>query len=349
MLTNIYIFISLCMTIFCVLLISPVATKIGLVDRPDHRKRHSVPVPLVGGICVLFGSMFAALLMHISLQPYRSLFLGSGILLLTGVLDDFNDISPKLRLGIQFFSAFLVIYPGKLWLADFGYLLGPEIHFLVGPAVGAVITIVAVMTMINAMNMIDGQDGLLGGVAFIQLGWLAWLAHISHLHTSYHLLLVILGSLLGFLCFNFRLPGRSQALIFMGDAGSTVLGFITAWFCIYLAQSGHMPVSIRPISFLWIIAFPLFDLSSSMLRRLISGKSPLRPDRGHMHHVIARLVPGIRLSSFVLYVLTFIFGAIGVFGEQYGAPTYLLFLLFCLCWLIYFMFVAFSNRWLSDH
>ena len=67
-----------------------------------------------------------------------------------------------------------------------------------------------------------------------------------------------------------------------------------------------------------------------------------------MHHVIAGLVPGVRLSSFVLYVLTFIFGAIGVLGEQYGAPTYVLFLMFCLCWLIYFVFVAFSNRWLSD-
>ena len=148
----------------------------------------------------------------------------------------------------------------------------------------------------------------------------------------------------GFLVFNFRIPGRKQAIIFMGDAGSTILGYIMVWFSLFLSQTTHTVSHVRFVAFLWIIALPLFDFFSAVIRRLLSKKTPLRSDRGHLHHVILRLGLHVSLSTPLLYIFAIVCGAVGVVGELNGISESILFLLFITICIVYFIFVTVTNK-----
>ena len=281
-----YFICAFVVAMLAVKLMQPLAHRFGLIDKPNHRKLHVLPVALVGGIAVFCGIIFAAFFLHINLDKFHTLLFGSAVLLVLGVVDDFFGISPYLRLLVQLLLALLLVYHGHLMISNVGELLNKTIDIQFGKFVAPVITLIAVMAMINAMNMLDGQDGLLGGVAAIQLAWMAFLSYKLGNWIAGDVLLIIIGGICGFLVFNLRWPWMKQAYVFMGDAGSTMLGFVTAWFAIYLSQS---PVSIQhvgPITFLWIVALPALDISSVVLRRVLAGKSPLSPDRGHVHHML---------------------------------------------------------------
>ncbi len=345
--TYIYVIISFFIAACSVYALIPVACRIGLVDHPDSRKQHKKKTPLIGGVAVMFAISCTAMLMHIDLHPFRSLFLGSALLLFVGVLDDMHEVSPSFRLIFQFMAALFLIYPGGFHLSYFGHLFGESHNLTVMPFVGCLLTIIAVMAMINAMNMLDGQDGLLGGISCIQMIWFAIIAHMFHLHDIYHLLLVIIGALLGFLVFNFRLPGRLQGLIFMGDAGSTVMGYMAAWFAIFLSQSHSITMHVRPVAFLWVLALPLFDVSAAFCRRLIHRQSPFKPDRGHLHHIIQYFGIKVSISSLFLYVFSAILGAVGVLGEWHGISEAHLFFFFLGLWVVYTCCITLSNSRLN--
>ena len=149
---------------------------------------------------------------------------------------------------------------------------------------------------------------------------------------------------MGFLIFNYRWPWLKQAIVFMGDAGSTLLGFICVWFSIFLSQSNHITQTIRPVAFFWIMAFPLCDIAGAMTRRLLNKKSPIRPDRGHLHHIIHRLGVDIELSTPILYLFSFVCGAYGVLGELLGLSEFFLFNSFIVLLFFYIAFVTMINK-----
>lgn len=340
-----YVLFSFIVTVSAVLLIKPFAYRIGLVDCPGDRKHHTITVPLIGGLCIFIAVMLSVLIfVHDSRRPYVCLFVGCFILLGVGIWDDIKDISAKTRLVVQLLVALLLIYPGGMVLSNLGFILGPHIQVALGYSVGAVLMVFVVFALINAMNMVDGQDGLLGGVTLIQLFSFTLLSKLYGLTVAYHLLMLILGSLSGFLAFNFRWPWQKQASVFMGDAGSTVMGFVTAWFFIYLVQHSVHRAYIHPVVLLWIIAFPLYDISSAMIRRALNNQSPLRGDRGHLHHIIERSGISPMISSLLLYAMTAVFCAIGVVGGYLKVPDYLLFSLFIVGWLMYLFFIIHANK-----
>lgn len=295
-------------TLFCIWLLKPLAFRIGLVDRPGGRKLHQADVPLIGGIAMFFGFCFALLTLHVSLQAYRGLLAGSGLLLMMGVMDDFNELGTKLRLFGQLLAALLLIIWGRESLNNLGnlFFLG-DIHIGLW---AFPLTVIAVMGFINSINMIDGQDGLAGGVALGQVILLLLISLYLKIHIDSLFLILIAVVLCVFLFFNVRFGSRQQANIFMGDSGATFIAFLIAWFAIRLSQANTELV--KPMTILWILAFPLFDLISVSIYRIRRGKSPLVAGRDHIHHILDLYRINSNISTLLLCVFSVLLGIIGI-------------------------------------
>lgn len=307
-------------TLGSILTLYPVAHRIGLVDRPGGRKTHDHHTPLIGGVGMFLGLLTLGIVSPAAFGAFLPLIGTAGLLLVVGVIDDYREISANVRLLAHLAAALLMIIWGHNRLTSMGDLV------FLGPVVLGVlaipVTLFAVASAINAINMADGVDGLCGGLVLIALGFMAVLAGDAHLVHAIQLLTVMLCCVAGFLLLNFRFPWRQRAHIFMGDAGSTVLGFILAWMLIYLSEHG----ACRPVTVLWLIALPLLDTASVMVIRRLEGKSMFTPGRDHLHHQLMDAGLGVRKSVAVMYGLSGLFGMIGLAGEFSALPDGVLFL-----------------------
>lgn len=294
-------------TVFCIWLLRPLARHIGFVDRPGGRKTHSHDIPLIGGVALFFGFSFGLLVLSISLKDYRGLLAGVALLLLMGVVDDFKELGSSLRLIGQFLAALIFVFWGGPLLLHLGnlFFLGPvDLGIWAYP-----LTILLVMGFVNSMNMLDGQDGLSGGIVLGQLVLLFILAYQLHLSTVIQLSALLIVLLVIFLFFNLPVPWRKRASIFMGDSGITFLAFIVAWFGLYLAQVD--PEQIAPLTILWIVALPIFDLLHVVVKRIKEKRSVLEAGRDHVHHVLH--VAGWRMGVSTSFLCVLSVG-LGLFG-----------------------------------
>ncbi|RDS83732.1 undecaprenyl/decaprenyl-phosphate alpha-N-acetylglucosaminyl 1-phosphate transferase [Dyella monticola] len=253
------------------------AESIGLVDRPDERKRHVGNIPLIGGLAAFFGVIVSMCFEGQSLL-FTNVLLGTGaVLALTGALDDRFDLSVRLRLLIQTAAVLTMIYCTGIYIHTLGHLFGYNLEL---GALGIPLTLVAVVGLLNAFNMMDGIDGLAGMLTLVSIGGISMLQGFSHWH-SIILLLLLAASLLPDLAANLDLIGRK---VFLGDAGSIMIGYFLAWTLIQLSQQSHPYLS--TVDVLWCVALPLLDTLQVTVRRLREGKSPFKPDRGHIHHIM---------------------------------------------------------------
>lgn len=289
--------------------LKPFAKKVGLVDVPGGRKQHEVRTPLIGGVGIFAGAYTLAFLDRNAFMSFVPLFVSAGFVLAAGVWDDLVELSPTLRLWLHLLAGMLMVFWGGNQLSALGNLFGAGTVMLGVMAVP--ITLFAVASAINAVNMTDGVDGLCGGVALIFLSYMGCFANRADLVDASVLIAVLICSIVGFLLLNFRFPWRRQAAVFMGDAGSTVIGFVLAWLLIYLAEHRAFP----PVVALWIIAYPLVDTASVMLRRRLRGGSMLAPGRDHLHHLLQDMGFSVRQTVFVIYALAAAFGGIGLIGS----------------------------------
>lgn len=333
---------ALVLSAAAVLLIRPLALRGGLLDRPGGRKRHDGDVPLVGGLAVTC-SVCASAMFFLSFKGYYiALLSGLGVLAIAGMIDDLRGISPLPKLGIQIFAAILMTSWGNVYLMSLGDIVGHREIALLNW--GIPLTLFAVVAVINAMNMIDGLDGLAGGLAFIMFAWLTYLATEIGNIPAQRMCAVFAGALLGFLLFNMRTPLRGRKRVFLGDAGSLMLGYGIVWFAVELSQPAynrgeHVP----PVVMLWIAGFLLIDLLAVVIRRVVKGRNPLEADRTHMHHILARLnVP----QDVIVWIILFsnaVLGLIGVIGWKAGLSEQVLFLGFLLVTLIHLLIMR--NAW----
>lgn len=300
--------VAMLATLFCIWLLRPLAHHIGFVDRPGGRKVHEQNTPLIGGIAMFFGFCFALLSLHVSLQAYRGLIAGSSVLILMGVVDDFKELSSKLRLLGQLLAILFLIGWGHKLVGNLG-----NIFFFGDLHLGLwafPLTVVSVMAYINAMNMVDGQDGLAGGVALTQSVLLLVLAVHLNRYSDLRMLIILVVLLTVFLSFNMRFPWRRKASIFMGDSGITFIAFLIAWFAIELSQANtHI---VKPVTVLWILAFPLFDLIAVSIFRIRQRKPVLAASRDHFHHVLHVAGIKVQMSTFLLCLLSLVCGGIGI-------------------------------------
>ncbi len=307
------------------------AKHVGLVDRPGLRKRHQGAIPLAGGVSVMAGICFAFAIMHHHIPQIRLYLFSAWVLVFIGILDDRFDVSVKIRALVQAIIALVMMFTGKLYLLSFGFILGPW-EMVVGPF-GYILTLFAVWASINAFNMIDGIDGLLGClscVTFLAMGILLFSSGYISLGIW---CLIMITTITPHILFNLGIMGRRYK-VFMGDAGSTLIGFTIIWILLESTQ-GELP-AIAPVTALWLIAIPLMDMVAIMYRRMSKGMSPFAADRQHIHHLIMRAGFTSGQTLMLITLIAVLLAGIGVLGQNLSfISDWIMFSLFLLIFIFY--------------
>lgn len=291
-------------------LLQPVACWLGLVDKPGGRKRHEGLIPLIGGISVFLGVFLTGYLFLDQPTFIRFFMIGGGLMVFLGAIDDRYDISPRFRLVGQVIIASIFVYGLDLHLASFGNLLGLGEVFC--GWLGYPLAILSLVGVVNAFNMLDGIDGLIGSlgvVSFLSLSYLFGAA--GHVNLAM-LCIVFVGALLSFLVFNIWGKAGSDRLgkVFMGDAGSMLVGLSVGVLLICGAQGES--VAFKPVTALWFVLLPMTDMFTIMYRRVRRGKSPVAPDRTHIHHILTRAGFKPRQTLCILIVVQVVLISFGV-------------------------------------
>jgi UDP-GlcNAc:undecaprenyl-phosphate/decaprenyl-phosphate GlcNAc-1-phosphate transferase len=300
----------------------PVASAIGLVDRPGGRKTHVGVVPVIGGLCMYLGMLVVLPLVEPPIHGQTSFLMAAGLLVAIGVIDDRFDLPPVVRLMTQGAAGLILCLGAGLMVRDLG-----DILFIGTIPLGwfaVPFTALVAISVINAFNMLDGMDGLAGGVALASLAVVAVTSLLFGGGTGLTLALVSIAVVLGFLVVNFPAKFNRPVRTFMGDAGSTLLGFTVVWLGLQLAHGPERVIS--PVTALWIAALPIFDLFISFGRRIRKGQSPLSPDQEHFHHILLRAGLSDREILVVMVGTAFLVGLSGVLAHRAGVPDGVLFL-----------------------
>ena len=307
-------------TAIAIALLTRLAPTLGLVDRPGGRKDHAHPVPVVGGIALVITILAGQFLPGGSAIPPH--FIAATVaLVVVSIWDDFRELHHLVRFGGQIVAVLVMVYGAGNYLHNVGDLLGWRSIGLWQLSVP--ITVFAVVGVINAVNMVDGMDGLAGSLGLVAFAWYGVAAVILGNAPLANFAWLLCGALAGFLLFNLRLPWQHEARVFLGDAGSTLLGFALAWFAIDLTQ-GDWPW-MHPIAAVWVVLIPLADTLSLVARRLARGKNPFHPDREHIHHFLLARGLSVNQALAVLVSLSAVFGAVGVLGWRAGVSEPVLF------------------------
>jgi len=271
------------------------------------------------------------------------------VLVGVGIYDDRHELTARLRFMAQTVTAAIMVWMGGLTVFNLGYLLQADTPTTLG-LMAVPFTLFAAVGGINAMNLCDGLDGLASGLALIGLGTLAIAAGTAGTSVDFHTLLILIGAILAFFLMNFRFPWRTQgACVFMGDAGSTFIGFAFAWFFVRLSQSDTPAIS--PVMALWVFAIPLMDTVSVMTRRILRGRSPFAPDREHLHHILLLAGFGVMETTLIILGLSLVMAVIGYGGYCYAVPEHYLFYTFIILFMGYFMMTLHAwkvMKWLKQ-
>lgn len=303
------ILIFLFTTVF-IFLARTVAKKIGLVDKPNYRKRHQGLIPLVGGISVYAGICFAFLISQYYI-PHTSLYIScAGGLVAVGVLDDRFDLSVKIRASVQAVIGIIMMVFAGLYLASLGHIFG-NWEMTLGPF-GYFLTLFAIWAAINAFNMVDGIDGLLGGLSSVSFASMGLILALAGQYSMAMMCFAMIAAILPYSLLNLELLGRRYK-VFMGDAGSTLIGFTVIWILLETTQGEAHPIS--PVTALWVIAIPLMDMVAIMYRRLRKGMSPFSPDRQHIHHLMMRAGFTPHQAFLLITLAAILLASVGVIGE----------------------------------
>lgn len=306
-------------------LLTPLAQRFAWTDCPSSpRKRHTQAVPVVGGPALLFTLLTLG---WVVMRPesdlaYFYMLLGAIVIAVLGWLDDQHNLRVRTRLLGQIMAMLLLTLGGGVTLTSLGNLFGfgeLNLGWLSVP-----ITVIAGVGLINAFNMIDGIDGLAAGLGLVTLTFLYALLTLQGI-TPAPVLLVVIAALVPFLAFNCQWPGFRGRYMFLGDSGSMLLGYMVVTATVYYSQ--QTPDVLAPVNALWLVAVPLLDLFVVMLRRIMSGQSPMRADRRHLHHLLLRFGLAPRAVSLRLVVAAIGFATMGVYAQLANVKESLMLLL----------------------
>ena len=179
-------------------------------------------------------------------------------------------------------------------------------------------TLLVIVSVINAFNMMDGLDGLAGGVGLAALAAGTFAALVFGDGGGASVGFIGLAVVLSFLVFNFPSIHNRKVRTFMGDAGSTLLGFMVVWMGLTLAHDSTPVIS--PVTALWLAALPIFDLFISFGRRIAKGRNPLHPDSEHFHHILFRSGFTVRQVAIIMTTTAFVVAMTGVLAHRAGVP-----------------------------
>lgn len=309
---------SFTITVLAIMWLLPLARRYGWVDHPDGgRKDHAEPTPVIGGFAVYLGMIVTTLVFLGEQTVPRSFVLGVSLLAVVGTLDDRFNLNWRVRLLTQITAALILIQIGGIRAEHLGPVFGlPDVEF---GWLGLPISVVGIVGLINALNMIDGIDGLLGSLALLSLLMcVAAGAYAGAPDVTWRIFIPI-GAIAAFLLYNLRYGTNSRARVFMGNAGSMILGFTIAHVSFRLTQNAAHPVS--PVLALYLVAVPVIDCLVLIARRLRQGRSPFNGDRDHVHHLL--LDAGFSVNQVVAFlVLVTVLAAAGAGGWLLLSPPY---------------------------
>lgn len=288
-----------------------IAYKVGAVDQPKDRGIHVKPMPRMGGIAIFLGFIVTVMLLIPTVKAFEwkqisGLLIGGLIIFLLGFFDDIYSLNAKLKLFVQIIAALVVIYSNiRIEFVTWPFA---ESNILLIQKLSIPITLIWIVGVTNAVNLIDGLDGLAAGVSSIAAICLMILSIFSPNPigpVAALLTAALAGSCLGFLPYNFN-----PAKIFMGDTGSTFLGFVLAVTSIQGLIKGYTVVTI--IIAVLVLALPIFDTTFAILRRILNRKPIMEADRGHLHHRLMDKGYSQKRAVITLYGISGGFGIIGI-------------------------------------
>lgn len=316
----------------------------GAVDIPkDARRMHKKPTPRIGGLAIVFGFLVSTLCFA---QPTRQLLgtlLGTAIIVVMGFIDDCKDLPAKLKFVIQIIAALVVIFVGDIKIDVFTNpnFLSDNPYWVLPGWLSVTLTVIWIVFITNAVNFIDGLDGLAAGVSAIMSVSLVFIAIRVGEYNIALLGIALMGSCFGFLPFNFN-----PAKIFMGDTGSTFLGFMLATLSIQGVFKSYAVISFAVP--LLILGLPLFDALFAMLRRILHGENPMKADRGHLHHRLVDMGFSQKQTVFILYAISGVLGITAVLLAESGVLRALL-LVICVLILLLIGSLIGKNSYVHSH
>jgi len=293
----IFIF-SLFLTVALIPIVRRMAFRVNLVDEPDERKVHVLPMPRSGGICMAMGAIVPVLIwVPIVDESLRAVLIGAALIVFFGVVDDIKNLKYTHKLLGQTAGSLVVIFWGDVRIHYLGNLLPTD--FVLPFFISFALTLFFIVGITNAINLSDGLDGLAGGISmlsFISIGYLAYQCDKMELAL---MVTAVVGAVLGFLRYN-----THPATIFMGDGGSQLLGFLCAVFTLILTQCNTPYSQVTP---LFLIGFPILDTLTVMVERIVNGVSPFKPDKNHFHHKLMKLGLYHSESVITIYIVQAVF------------------------------------------
>ena len=302
----------------------------GAVDVPkDNRRMHDHPIPRMGGLAIFLGFLLSVILflpflgdMGISPQ-IRGMLLGAVIIVVLGILDDIYALPALPKLIVQIVAAVIAVASGNLiTVLSNPNVFSSELYWELG-WLSYPVTVVWIVGVTNAVNLIDGLDGLACGVSTISSMTMLVIALAMAEPEVAILMAALAGGCLGFLPYN-----MNPAKIFMGDTGSTFLGFVLGVVSIQGLFKYYMLISFV-VPFL-LLGLPIFDTCFAFIRRIAHGQSPMHADRSHIHHRLIDMGFSQKQAVAVLYVISAILGLSAVVLTTSGALKAML-LLLALC------------------
>ncbi|MBK8623122.1 MAG: undecaprenyl/decaprenyl-phosphate alpha-N-acetylglucosaminyl 1-phosphate transferase [Saprospiraceae bacterium] len=298
------------LTLLFIPVLRKAAVYFGLVDKPGQRKIHIKPIPLVGGLGIYFAVTLTLAFIwpvHAIILNFKNPFIATTILLIMGVIDDRFDLNALLKLSVQ------------LLLAHYTFMQGIKIESLHGlfgifdlsGDFQYILTIIIIAGVINAFNLMDGIDGLAGGIGITGFGIFSYLAVLTNQTQLLLIFIALTGALLAFLYFNLS----QKQKIFMGDAGSMMIGYILVVSGINLLQNAGTSgdLSIAAAIVVSVLMIPVYDAIRVFKGRMKKGKSPFFADKSHLHHLLLSLGFSHRSITINILILMFSLIVIGYF------------------------------------
>lgn len=297
-------------------LVKRLAKKVGAMDIPkDQRRMHHKPIPRMGGLSIFLAFLISFLIFGEMDRGLRGILLGATVIVILGIADDIKTLRALPKFGIQILAAVLVVIHG----CRIEQFLGWELPVWFS----CIATVIWIVMITNAVNFIDGLDGLAAGVSAISAGTMLIVALMlvpEHNATLSALVLAaILGGCIGFIPYNFN-----PASIFMGDTGSTFLGFMLASVSVFGLFKTYAVISFA-VPFL-VLGLPIFDICFAVIRRLAKGQSPMHADRGHVHHRLIDMGFSQKQAVAISYLISVMLGLCAVVLTDKGEVQALIFL-----------------------
>lgn len=316
------VYLTLLICFIASIIITPavkkLAIKIGAVDKPNHRKVHQRIMPRLGGLAIYLSFIIGLLVLRPEDELAIPIVLGSLIIIITGVLDDMIELSAKFKLAGQLAAALVVVLGG----AQVDFINLPFFGKLEFGMFSIPLTILWIVGITNAINLIDGLDGLAAGVSSIALITISGMAILMGDTYVLSIGLIVLGSTLGFLVYNFH-----PAKIFMGDTGALFLGYMISVLALLGFKNVTMISLILPVI---ILGVPISDTFFAIIRRLVNKQPLSAPDKSHLHHCLLRLGFSHRQTVLLIYAMAAMFGLSAVIMSQatvWGALIFITLLL----------------------